>query len=94
MMIYKNTKSGWKRTKVLNINHRERRRVCGIIITTNSNFVNDMMHKKNLETDGGYHCQGKWRHRRVDIIICTRSLSDEYHIMNDVLLQTKKEVRN
>lgn len=56
----------------------------------NSNFVNDMMHKKNLETDGGYHAKVSGDTGELILSSVMRSLSDEYHIMNDVLLQTKK----
>ena len=57
---------------------------------SNGDFITDMMHKKNIETDGGYQAKVSGDTGELILSSVMGSLSDEYHILNDVLLQTKK----
>lgn len=56
----------------------------------NSDFINHRMNQKNLETDGGYSAKISGDTGELILSSVMNSLSDEYHVMNDVLLQTKK----
>ena len=53
-------------------------------------MLDNIMANKNYETDGGYYAKVSGDTGELEISSALKSLPDYYHIIDDVLLQTKK----
>lgn len=57
-------------------------------------FIDDQQKRKDIETLGGYSAKVSGDQGELKLSSILRSLPDQYHVMDDVLLQTKKEVHS
>ena len=53
-------------------------------------IIDDLMEAKNIETEGGYYAKVSGDVGELTLSSVLGSLPDYYHVMDDVLLQTKK----
>ena len=54
-----------------------------------NSWISDQMHRKNMETDGGYQAKVSGDTGELVLSSVMRSLPDCYHVLDNILLQTK-----
>lgn len=61
--------------------------------TDNNGIHNNRMFQKNIETGGGYQAAVSGMYGEFTIAAILKSLPDEYHVMNDIILQQGTKLR-
>ena len=55
-----------------------------------NSMIDKQMERKNLETAGGYFAKASGDKGELEISTVLKSLPDCYHVMDNILLQTRK----